>query len=84
MTPGLYVTCSFALNCGVPAALLLLDMRSMRSGRPDGDVEPPRVPSVPPMDMPPETLKPLPECLIPKLGPQIPPQSVPERELELV
>jgi hypothetical protein len=35
------------------------------------------------MDMPPELLKPLPECLIPRRGPQIPRQVEPARELEL-
>ena len=88
MSPGLYVTCSFALNCGIPMALAVRELFTMgptpRSGRPDGDVEPPHEPTMPPSGLPPEIQKPLPECLIPRLGPQVPPVAVPEREVELV
>jgi hypothetical protein len=83
MTSGLYVICSFALNFGVPAAILMLDVRSMRSGKPDGDVEQPQEPGLPPLGLPPETLKPLPECLIPRVGPVVPDERAVERELEL-
>jgi hypothetical protein len=84
MTSGLYVICSFALNFGVPAAVLMLDVRSMRSGKPDGEAETPREPGLPPLGLPPETLKPLPECLIPRVGPMVPAERAVERELELV
>ena len=84
ISSGLYVTCSIAITWGVPALIGVRDLMTMRPskpGRPDGDVEPTLLPSVPPMGLPPETLKPLPECLIPQLPPA-PPTRVRERELE--
>jgi len=79
MSPALYVTCSFALNCGIPMALAVRELWTLgpspRKGRPDGDIEP----SMPP-DMPIAGLKPLPECLIPRLDPIAQPVVV--RELE--
>jgi hypothetical protein len=87
ISSGLYVTCSIAITWGVPALIGIRDLMTMKpstGGRPDGDVEPPREPGLPPMGLPPETLKPLPDCLIPKLGPVAPPVVVRQRELEPV
>ena len=83
MSPGLHVTLDFLLSCGVPAGLLWLDMRSMNAGKPDGDVEAPVVPSLPPLGLDPVAPRPLPDCLIPRLEPVLEVQES-ARELEPV
>jgi hypothetical protein len=81
MSPALYVTCSMVLNCGIPMALAVRELWSLgptpRRGRPDGDIDRPVTP-----DLPIAGLKPLPDCLIPRLDPLPPPAPVRERELE--
>jgi hypothetical protein len=80
MSPALYVTCSFALNCGIPMALAVRELWTLgpspKRGRPDGDVVPPRLP-----DLPEAGHKPLPDCLIPR---PMDPETLRERELELL
>jgi hypothetical protein len=85
MTPGLQISCSFALTFGVPVAIAAWEYWRLKPTGwrpPPGEEVPPDPAPLPDAGILPRIQKPLPACLIPQALPARAPQEVPERVRE--